>query len=84
MKQFVYVLKYLLKGRGNNLIQLLSITLGITVGVILLAQFSVKIHLGVGLLSFCGLCVLLLILITVVLKTIRTANENPVKSIKKE
>lgn len=35
MKQLQYVIRYLLKARGNNLIKIVSLTLGLFVGLIL-------------------------------------------------
>ena len=40
MKQLQYVIRYLLKARGNNLIKIVSLTLGLFVGLILFAQVA--------------------------------------------
>lgn len=40
MKQLQYVIRYLLKTRGNNLIKIVSLTLGLFVGLILFAQVA--------------------------------------------
>lgn len=40
MKQLQYVVRYLLKARGNNLIKIISLTLGLFVGLILFAQVA--------------------------------------------
>lgn len=40
MKQLIYIFRYLTKGRGNNLIRILSLTLGLSVGAILLSQVA--------------------------------------------
>ncbi len=37
MKQFVYTIRYLLRGRRHNLIKIVSLTLGFTVGLVLFA-----------------------------------------------
>lgn len=40
MKHILYVLRYLVRARGNNLIKVVSIALGLGVGVILLSQVA--------------------------------------------
>lgn len=40
MKQFLYVIRYLLNVRGNNLTKIISLTLGLFVGLILFAQVA--------------------------------------------
>lgn len=40
MKQIQYVIRYLLRARGNNLIKIVSLTLGLFVGLILFAQVA--------------------------------------------
>ena len=37
MKRLIYTFRYLTRNRGNNLIRILSMTLGLVVGAILLA-----------------------------------------------
>ena len=49
-----------------------------------LLRFATKTPLNIGLFAGCGLTVCAIIAVTVILKTRRTACENPVKSIKKE
>lgn len=40
MKQLMYVVRYLLKGRGNSLIKIISLTLGLVVGLVLFSQIA--------------------------------------------
>lgn len=40
MKQLIYTFRYLTRSRGNNLIRILSMTLGLAVGAILLSQVA--------------------------------------------
>lgn len=40
MKRLIYTFRYLTRNRGNNLIRILSMTLGLAVGAILLSQVA--------------------------------------------
>ena len=40
MKRLIYTFRYLTRNRGNNLIRILSMTLGLVVGAILLSQVA--------------------------------------------
>lgn len=40
MKRLKYVVRYLLRGRGSNLIKIISLTLGLTVGLVLFSQIA--------------------------------------------
>lgn len=40
MRQLKYVIRYLLKGRGSNSIKIISLTLGLTVGLVLFSQIA--------------------------------------------
>lgn len=40
MKQMEYVIRYLVKGRGNSLIKVISLTLGLVVGLVLYSQVA--------------------------------------------
>lgn len=40
MKQMEYVVRYLVKGRGNSLIKIISLTLGLVVGLVLYSQIA--------------------------------------------
>lgn len=43
MKQLVYVFRYLLKGHGNSLIKIISLTLGLVVGLVLYTQIAFEL-----------------------------------------
>ena len=40
MRQLYYTIRYLLRGRGGNVIKVLSLTLGLGVGLILFARVA--------------------------------------------
>ena len=44
MRQFHYILQTLLRGKGSNGVKLLSLTLGLTVGVLLFSQIAYELH----------------------------------------
>ena len=44
MRQFHYILQTLLRGKGGNVVKLISLTLGLTVGVLLFSQIAYELH----------------------------------------
>ena len=44
MRQFHYILQTLLRGKGSNGVKFLSLTLGLTVGVLLFSQIAYELH----------------------------------------
>ena len=43
MRQLYYTIRYLLRGRGGNVIKVLSLTLGLGVGLILFARVAFEL-----------------------------------------
>lgn len=43
MKQLIYTFRYLLRSRGNNLIKVISLTLGLVVGLVLFTQVAFEL-----------------------------------------
>ena len=44
MRQLYYTIRILLRGRGNNIIKLVSLTLGLLIGVLLFSQIAYELN----------------------------------------
>ncbi len=44
MKQFYYTIQTLLRGQGNNMIKIVSLTLGLFVGILLFSRVAFELN----------------------------------------